>query len=270
MMPPQSNHPAMSPDLLGDIGLFPGQPCAITGSGGKTTLLWHLAALAGQNSRVLVSVTAKILPPPPGVCDRILLDPAAYDPADHPDHTIILVAGGRDERGKLTGIDEAAMKRLTHPEIYFIMEADGSRGLPLKMWHDHEPPVHPGTALTLGVIPVTALGRPVGPDTVYNWPAFSRLTGLDQGDAMTGEAFARLVLAPGGLFKNSPGRQVLVINQADDDELFAKALALADLIAGRDADHRLSAILCLSLKEAHHEDHRHYSCRRNLPADEPR
>lgn len=260
----------MSPDLLGDIGLFPGQPCAITGSGGKTTLLWHLAALASQNGRVLVSVTAKILPPQAGVCDRILLDPAAYDPADHPDHTIVLVAGGSDERGKLTGIDAVTMKRLIHPEIYFIMEADGSRGLPLKMWHDHEPPVHPGTELTLGVIPITALGRPVGEDCVYNWPDFSRLTGLGQGDPMTAEAFARVVLTPGGLFKNSPGRRVLIINQADDDELFFHAQALVDLIAARDVSHRLAAILCLSLKESHHEDHRHYSCRRNLPADEPR
>ena len=259
----------MTPALLRDIGLKPGEPCAITGSGGKTTLLWHLAGLARQMGPVLVSVTAKMLPPRDGVCDQLIRDPKDYDPQLHKANTIQLVAKGMDIRGKLLGIDETAMQRLTHPDIYFIMEADGSRGLPLKMWHDHEPPVHPGTGLTLGVIPIRALDHPVGRSNVYNWPAFSEFTGLEEGDAMTREAFAELVFDPLGLFKNSPGRKVLIINQADDDGLFQKANDLTSFLLTDPRSQNLAAIICLSLEEQSHENHSHYSCRRIIPTDEP-
>ncbi len=275
--PPMTSGTPMNPDIqsdsfsvLDDLTLMPGEACAITGSGGKTTLLWYLAGLARQKAPVLVTVTAKMFPPPKEFFDLFMPDPAAYDPESHAAGTVVLISQGVDGRGKLLGIAPRWVSDLTRTGIYLIMEADGSRGLPLKMWKEHEPPVYPGTGLTLGVIPVSALGTPVSADNVYNWPDFARVTNLAAGDLMTRGAFADLIFHPGGLFKNSPGRKVLIINQADTDEKFAQAQDLSRYLASDPRSHDLTAIICMSLEELLHENHRHYSCRRIIPADEPK
>lgn len=259
----------MIDQLLDDLTLAPGEGCAITGSGGKTTLLWFLAGLARQHGRVIVSVTAKMFPPRQTLYDKMLLDPACYDPLSHPDGSVQLIAAGQNGRGKLLGISDEAAAHLKIPGTYLIMEADGSRGLPLKMWQEHEPPVPPSADLTLGVVPITALGQPVSADNVYHFKGFSRLTGLCQGDPMTIEAFCQIILDPKGLFKNSPGRKVLVINQADSDALFEQALRLVEALSQDPRSGILTAAACMSLEELQHENLSHYTCRRLVPAHEP-
>lgn len=255
--------------ILEDLTLHPGEPCAITGSGGKTTLLWYLAGIARRHAPVLVSVTAHMFPPAPGVVDQLCLNPDAWDPVSLTAGQIHLVARGLNDRGKLQGITEADVARLNQPGAYFLMEADGSRGLPLKMWHDHEPPVPSGARVTLGVLPIRLLGEPVSPENVYNWPDFSRVTGLAEGDLMTEEAFRRIVFHPQGLFKNSTGRRIVILNQCDSDQWLEQAQKLSLSLSRHPEASRLTAIACMSLEELNHENYRHYSCRRIIPADEP-
>ncbi len=253
--------------LLDDIGLKPGEAAFITGTGGKTTLLWHLADLASRRGRVIASVTAKMLPPEEPHYDKLLLDPADYDPAGHDEHRIQLVAAGKNSQGKLLGISCQEVQELSFPDRYLILEADGSRGRKLKMWFDHEPPVCPMAGLTLGILPITALHETIGDNSVYNPEGFQKATGLKTGDQVTREALAEMALSPQGMFRHSRGRRVLLINQCDSDRLFQNALDLSRFIAEDERSQHLSAIICLSLKELNHEDHRHYSCRRLVPPD---
>lgn len=256
--------------ILDDLTVRPGEAVSITGTGGKTTLLWYLAGLAAMRGRVIVGPTAKMLPLPEKDprCARLITDPRNYDPEKHPDHTIQQVGAGLDPRGKLLGLDEETVKSLKAPDRFLLLEADGSRGLPLKMWYPHEPAVFPSGELTLGILPITALGLPVTPKTAYNPEGFRTLTGLKTGDLCSPEALREMVLSPQALFKNSKGRLILLINQCDGDELFRKASGLADEILLDPRSSRLHSILCVSLKEFHHGNYRHYSCRRLIPANE--
>lgn len=254
--------------LLDDIGLTPGEAAFITGTGGKTTLLWHLAALASRRGKVIAGVTAKMLPPEEQSYDTLILDPAGYDPKHHAENRVQLLASGMNGAGKLLGLSEEQVRRLTYPDTYFILEADGSRGRKLKMWYDHEPPVYPVEGLTLGILPITALHETMTEDSVYNPEAFHQATGLNEGEQVTREALLEMALNPNGMFRNSKGRRVLLINQCDSDRLFQNALDLSRLIAEDGRSQGISAIICLSLKELAHEDHRHYSCRRLIPANE--
>lgn len=256
----------MDPDrILDDLAITPGEVIAITGTGGKTTLLWFLAGLLKARGKVIVSVTAKMFPPEGPLYDKLLLEPAQYDPALQSDHSVWLAAAGRNESGKLLGIDDDDVRRFKNPGGYLIMEADGSRDLPLKMWYDHEPPVPKDTSLTLGIIPATALDTLVSPDTVYNFQGFSELTGLKAGEPATPEALTEVILNPQGLFKHSPGRKILLINQCDTDRLAQKAQRLRDAVLTDPRHHELSAILCMSLKESAYENYSHYSSRRIIP-----
>lgn len=256
--------------ILDDLAIRPGEAVAITGTGGKTTLLWFLAGLLKHRGRVIVSVTAKMFPPEAPLYQKLLLDPSRYRAADQPDHSVWLVAAGRNEAGKLLGISGAQAAELARGSAYVVLEADGSRGLPLKMWYDHEPPVPDDTELTLGILPVTALYEPATARTVYNLDGFLRATGLAPGDPVTPMVLAEILLHPDGLFKHSPGRRILVLNQCDTDELAARANRLIDAILAHPRHHELTAIVTMSLKEFAHENYSHYTCRRIIPENEPK
>ena len=254
--------------ILDDLGIACGESIAITGTGGKTTLLWFLAGSLKTRGNVVVSVTAKMFPPEEPLYEQLLLDPDRYDPMDQPDHSIWLIAAGVTPAGKLLGITDSQALHLSSPNNYLVMEADGSRGLPLKMWYDHEPPVPPSASLTLGILPIRALGLPVSPETVYNFDDFSNFTGLKAGEAVTASLLADLILAPGGLFKNSKGRKILVINQCDDAEFLRQAELLCAAVLNHPRHHELTAIVCMSLKEFNDENYSHYTCRRIIPENE--
>ena len=253
--------------LLDDIELIPGQAAFITGTGGKTTLLWYLADLARYRSRVIAGVTAKMRPPAEKIYEKLILDPEEYDPPSHAEHTIQLVAAGMNDEGKLLGLSESEVRSLKNPDTILLLESDGSRGNKLKMWYDHEPPVYDSADLTLGILPITALHETFTEDSTYNPEAFEKTMDIRRGEQVTKEVLAEMVLSREGMFRNSPGRKVLIINQCDSDRLFQNALDLSRLISEDERSLGIAAIICLSLKELANEDHRHYSCRRLIPAD---
>ncbi len=254
--------------ILSDLTIRKGESAAITGTGGKTTLLWYLAMHLKDDCKVVASVTAKMFPPGRPLYQKLILNPAEYDSKAQPEHSVYLAADGQNEAGKLLGISAEMAEKLKSPDNCLIMEADGSRGLPLKMWYDHEPPVPESADLTLGIIPAAAINLPVSPERVYNFEGFAKATGLRIGDPAAPKALASLILDPCGLFKNSAGRKILIINQCDDDELFGRAKALSDAILNHPRRQELTAIICMSLKELEHENYSHYTCRRIIPENE--
>lgn len=253
--------------LLDDIGLRPGETVYITGTGGKTTLLWRLATLARRLDKVIVGVTAKMLPPEEPHYEKLFLDPSLYDKADHAPGGIQLVAHGKNEKGKLLGLTEEQVLKLIAPDTYLLLEADGSRGKKLKMWYDHEPAVYPTGGLTLGILPISALHETVTEDSVYNPEGFQGVTNCKVGEQVTKQALLEMALNKGGMFRHSRGRKVLIINQCDSDRLFQNALDFSRHLAEDPRSQGISAIICLSLKELANEDYRHYFSRRLIPTD---
>ena len=128
------------------LGIEPGL-CAIIGSGGKTSLLLRLAEeLPG---RVIVCTSTRILPPPLPL----------YTGADEAALAALLQAHGvvctgtAAERGKLAApaLPFAALCRLAD---YVLVEADGSKHLPLKAHLAHEPVIPAETGQRILVVGV--------------------------------------------------------------------------------------------------------------------
>ena len=128
---------------------------AVIGSGGKTTLLRMLGEeLAEAGGRVLLCTTTKILPFPglPCACDRAELDDLAA--------SRLLCAGMPLENGKLTA-PEVSFDVLVHLADYVLVEADGSKGLPMKAHAAHEPVIPPEADQTICVVGASGFGKPV-------------------------------------------------------------------------------------------------------------
>lgn len=194
---------------------------ALVGGGGKTSLMFGLAgAGASRGWSVLVTTTTHLRDPRGETgrrFDRLILAPDSEGLNRLPGITI-LASSVESGTGKLKGIDPGLISGSpSSPFDLILVEADGSKGLPLKAPASHEPCVPASSDLVLGLVGLDALGMTASPATIHRFHEFMGITGIKEGEAVEASHILSLVLSPEGLFKGSPdkARRVLVLNKAD-------------------------------------------------------
>lgn len=200
-----------------------GKAVALVGAGGKTTLLFRLGGeLAAGGGRVLLTCTTHLADPRdrprPGL--RILLrpdleGPAPAEPLPAPSPGLTLLVARATEPGKVKGIHPAWVAPLQAAWDWVLVEADGSKRLPVKAPEAHEPVIPPGAGLVVGVIGLDCLGRPLDARTVHRPGRFAAVTGCEPGQAIAWAHLEALVAHPEGLFKDAPGPRAVLFNKAD-------------------------------------------------------
>ena len=167
---------------------------AVVGCGGKSSLI-KLLAMSFPGKKVLISPTTKMFP-------------ININNAD-------CVGQLNSKTGKLEALPPEKLTELIQGYDISLLEADGSRGLPLKGWLHNEPVVPGYCTHTIGVATINPLGKKLAAEIVFNLPQFLKLTGLCEGEKITCDALHKMICAPGGMFKNSAGSRVLLINQVE-------------------------------------------------------
>ena len=204
---------------------------AFVGAGGKTSAL-YAAADSAESYRTLITTTTHIRDPrlePYRRIGPILMDkryaepPPGMDPGPVFPHPApggppsILAAGTVPEEGKLAGIHPLWASRLALGCDLLLLEADGSRGLPVKAPADYEPVVPPGTDTLVGVIGLDCLGRPLLTGYAHRPDLLSARTGCGIGEPFGPVHLIALIRHPEGLFKGCPAgcRRILLLNKED-------------------------------------------------------
>ncbi len=238
----------MSLDLLAALDLTSPVQAAFCGAGGKTTALFQTARRLAPP--VIVSTTTHLGAHQAALADRVVaaggledlgqLFPEAGDGQDPAEAAVTLLAGvgqvsGPDQIVRIPGpgalLDRAAEIARVRG-ISVLVEADGSRLLPLKAPAAHEPPVPTWADAVVVVAGLSGLGRPLGPEWVHRPEQFGLLSGLEVGQAVDAPALARVLAHPLGGLKNIPAyaRRIALLNQADSPDLQAQAGGLAALL----------------------------------------
>ncbi|ETA79777.1 selenium cofactor biosynthesis protein YqeC [Youngiibacter fragilis] len=250
-----------------DLGIGPHEVIAITGTGGKTTLMFSLARKLKEGRKVLATTTTKIYLPEEGDYDRLYTDMGKLMREESTAIEGLVAAGGPlNSEGKLTSVSEDTLAGLLPFFDVILIEADGSRMKKLKAWRDGEPVVPRFTSKTIGIIPISSLGMVIDEEHVHNIGLFGEFSLGEK--SVTMEVLKRLVLSQDGLFRNSSGERILVISQADDESLHEAGLKLSALVEAGDTGHMISKHFILSLEAIGHGDYSHYTCRRLWQADE--
>lgn len=122
---------------------------AIIGSGGKTTLLLRLAKELAQKGSVIVTTSTHIFPP-----EGIAFSEKAAS------FEGILCVGTPCENGKLSAPGQS-FGELEGLADFVLVEADGSKHLPLKAHLPHEPVIPPNAKRTICVVGASGLSRPI-------------------------------------------------------------------------------------------------------------
>jgi len=112
---------------------------------------------------------------------------------------------------------------------YFLVEADGAMGRPVKAPASHEPVIPLSTTDLVGMIGIDALGLSLQEENVFRSEIFSQLTGIKLGEKIGIEALTLLICHPEGLFKEAPPgcRRHLFINKVEDSNSIKMAEELA-------------------------------------------
>lgn len=194
-----------------------GVPCGVTaviGSGGKTTLLRTLSReLPGT---VILTTTTHILPFE-GV--PLLTAPTEDEVRASLARSRVLCLGTPAAEGKLTA-PSLPFSLLEQLADYVLVEADGSRRLPLKAHAPHEPVIPANAQRVVLVVGADGFGKPIR-DVCHRSERYAALCGVSENALVTPELEAALILAEG------LGDRVY-INKVETAEDYDRAAALAN------------------------------------------
>lgn len=179
--------------------IAPAPVTSFVGGGGKTSSMLALGTeLAEQGNHVIVTTTTRMFP------------------FDVPLAENLSCVGEKAENGKLGPV--AAPDALKQQCDFLLIEADGSRGMPVKAPASHEPVITAGTELVIAVLGLTGIGKPIA-QVCHRPERVCALLGLHAEELVTPQMAAQLILHPNGLRKQVEHRRFAVIlNQADGEK----------------------------------------------------
>lgn len=215
------------------LGLKQGEMLSLVGAGGKTTTLFVLAHEL-RGGRVVVTTTTKIFKPAKPQVEKLCisrdLEALLGELGALRGPWTVAVGYGLDDTGKLVGLppDWCETLRRRGNLDWLLIEADGAAMRPFKVPEEHEPVVPQECDLTVWVMGVKVLGKPMTPDWVHRAERAACLLEVEIGGSITVEHILRLVAHPQGCLKGIPARsrKVALINQADSSEDLKIATAL--------------------------------------------
>ncbi len=214
-----------------DLKIKKGDVVSIVGAGGKTTLLNYLSNKYSLDNSVLMTTTTKIYSPKN--YDYIYHSINFLDTVSLPLKNNLYIVAPK-YKDKLSSLPMEDLETLVKYFDYTFIEADGSRMKPLKGWKDNEPVICAETTVTIGIIDLTQVGRPIDEDLVYEIELFCKLVGKKVGEALTIDDYIKIILKKDGIFKNSKGRKIIFFSKAD----LMKDLKIIDEIEVRLYDKR--------------------------------
>ena len=223
------------------LQLAPKDVVALTGGGGKTTLMFRLAAeLAAASRQVVTTMTTRIFVSQMAQApytlmlhgERALL---AQLPEALAEYGHVLIAGSTIvEQDKVQGVPPELLDRVAAQLAVdaVIVEADGSRRLPFKAPATHEPVAPSSTTVLMPVVGLDVLGQPLASGRVHRPEIVAALTGAAPGDPVTPEIVAAVLAHPQGGAKGLPpgARLVPFLNKAEDETTVVQARRIARLL----------------------------------------
>jgi molybdenum cofactor cytidylyltransferase len=223
------------------LGVGSKEVIALSGGGGKTTLMFRLAVeLAASGQRVVTTMTTRIFVSQMAQAPHTLVLHGegallAKLPEALTEHNHVLIAGSTMvEQDKVQGLPPEFLDRIAaQPSVdVVIVEADGSRRLPFKAPAQHEPVIPSSATILVPVVGLDIVGKPLIAGQVHRPEVVAALSRAALGDPVTPEMIAAVLAHPEGGAKGLPSgaRLVPFLNKVEDEATLAAARQIARLL----------------------------------------
>lgn len=216
-----------SEGLLSALGICLPVPevISLVGGGGKTSAMYELAReLAGMGKRVIITTTTHIKRPEGYqvvITDRAeMLRSAVWEGN-------VLVTGREAPNGKLKGLPDEEIPRLSRFCDVLLIEADGAKCLPLKVPAAHEPVILKETQMVIACVGMDCIGRPLK-EVCFRCELACAMLEKEPEDEVTPEDVAKILCSPEGGRKqvgSIPYR--ILLNKAEEGERREAAFRVA-------------------------------------------
>lgn len=212
-----------------------GHIISIVGAGGKTTLMYRLAeCFANQGIRVLVTTTTHIYQP-----ERSRFAKNLEDLERLWGQGMYGVMGNPCDGGKLESLSEEELKEYAKRADVVLIEADGAKGMPCKVPAAHEPVIWEPSDIVIGVMGMSALGKPLK-EVCFRVEEAKALLGVSEATLMSVEIMAEILGSDSGTRKHVGDRKFFVVlNQCDSEELVQKGEKIRYLLKEKGIHHQV-------------------------------
>jgi molybdenum cofactor cytidylyltransferase len=237
-------------NLAQALRLNPNTCLGMVGAGGKTSALFQSGRDLLENnprrlSTVFISVSTHLAYEQISLADHHFFICSLKDLIQLEEvlpEGLILISGPRstlkDHPNRVTGLQAECMTYLhkiaDRRGFPLLIEADGSKRLPLKAPADYEPAIPGFVNHVVVVAGLSGLGKPLNNQWVHRSERFKALTGLAAGEPISAEAVVQVLSHPNGGLRNIPADagRVVLLNQADTVELQSQAKNMATRLLG--------------------------------------
>lgn len=208
---------------------------SFVGGGGKTSLIYELGhELSELGKKVIITTTTHIFAPK----SNVVLTGKKHDIIKLLDSENMITVGmlcdekntkfehnQLENRKTLDGIEEGSLKKLSglpkemsvsliELADFVLVEADGSKRLPLKMPAEHEPVILDGSNLVVGVCGTDAVGKSIK-ETCHRSNIVSKFLNTDEEHIINACDIAQILFSDQGQRKNVKCKYKVIVNKAD-------------------------------------------------------
>ncbi|EHI97708.1 Conserved hypothetical protein CHP03172 [Clostridium sp. DL-VIII] len=217
------------------IDINKNQTISFVGGGGKTSLIYELGKeLSELEKKVIVTTTTHMFMPQ----NNVVLTGKKEDIIKLLYHENLITVGIKAfEKGicsdkmykskeetleKISGLPMERAKELIELADFVLVEADGSKRLPIKVPAEHEPVILEGSSLVIGVCGIDALGKSIK-EICHRADLVSEFLKTDEKHIINPRDMANILTNQKGTRKNVIGSYKIIINKVDIAEELEKA-----------------------------------------------
>ena len=189
---------------------------SFVGAGGKTTSLYTLAnELSNLGKKVIVTTTTHMHMPK----DCIIFNDNKDLIKDSLDKNLLVTVGKKSNNNKIGSIDEEIADKLIELCDFLLVEADGSKMLPLKAPAKYEPVLLKNTTIAIGIASIDSVYNPL--NVVCHRPEIvSAVLNVNLDHLITPYDIAYLLSSKSGQMKDINNNSTLyktIINKVDNE-----------------------------------------------------
>lgn len=212
---------------------------SFVGGGGKTSLIYELGEeLSRVGKKVIVTTTTRMFIPEKNVVlsgkrediirllqseNMITVGMVDYEKKVKVQSNEFKVENAADNmernKKKIMGLPKRMTEALIYLADYVLVEADGSRRLPLKMPAEHEPVILNGSNMVVGVCGIDAIGKTIK-ETCHRPNLVSEFLEAGEEHIINESDIAKILLSHKGQRKNVNCDYKVIINKVDNEERF--------------------------------------------------